>query len=80
MVSRLFNEPITVHAVNSFAPSAFIWRRRSYRVSDILSWWREPGEWWNGQPVRIMLRVCANGGIYELARIESSWFLNRVLD
>ncbi len=83
MVSRQIDEPITVHISRESVPTAFIWRRRLYRVVEILSWWREASEWWNGEQVRVLIRVTAErrgAGIYELCRIGSTWLLHRVLD
>lgn len=31
----------------------------SYKVVNILSWWREPGRWWEGEPVKFYLRLQA---------------------
>lgn len=83
MVSRQIDEPITVHISRESVPTAFIWRRRLYRVVEILSWWREASEWWNGGQVRILIRVTAErrgAGIYELCKSDSIWLLHRVLD
>jgi len=83
VVSRRIDEPITVHVSRESVPTAFIWRRRLYRVVEILSWWREASEWWNGEQVRILIRVTAERqgtGIYELCKSDSIWFLRRVLD
>jgi len=82
-VSRQIDEPITVHVSRESVPTAFIWRRRLYRVVEILSWWREASEWWSGEPVRILIRVTAEQrgvGIYELCKSGSRWFLRRVFD
>ncbi|MGA2367347.1 MAG: DUF6504 family protein [Dehalococcoidia bacterium] len=82
-MSKLIDEPITVHVSKESGPTAFIWRKRLYRVIDILSWWREPSEWWNGEPVRILLRVtaeCKRPGTYELCKSDSGWSLRRLLD
>jgi hypothetical protein len=52
-------------------------------VVEILSWWREAAEWWNGEQVRILIRVTAErrgAGTYELCRSGSAWLLRRVLD
>lgn len=83
MVSRQIDEPITVHISRESVPTAFIWRRRLYRVVEILSWWREASEWWNGEQVRILIRVTAErkgAGTYELCKSDSIWLLRRVLD
>ncbi|GAI61456.1 unnamed protein product, partial [marine sediment metagenome] len=29
--------------------TAFIWRKRLYRVFEVIGWWREPSEWWNAK-------------------------------
>jgi len=82
-VSRQIDEPITVHISRESVPTAFIWRRRLYRVVEILSWWREASEWWNGEQVRILIRVTAErkgAGTYELCKSDSIWLLRRVLD
>lgn len=83
MVSRCIDEPITVHVNRESVPTAFIWRRRLYRVVEMLSCWREASEWWNGEPVRVLIRVTAErrgAGIYELCKSGTSWSMHRVLD
>jgi hypothetical protein len=80
---RLIGEPIKVHLNKDDLVGAFIWRKRLYRVEDILDWWREPGEWWHGREVRFFQRVNARNsstGTYELCRLGEQWFLHRVLD
>ena len=83
-MSRLINETIIVHSVDTYIVKAFIWRRRVYRVSEIISWWREPGRWWEGEPlIRLFLRVTATHtveGVYELCKNGKAWSLSRVLD
>lgn len=83
VVSRLINEPVTVHISRNSALTAFIWRRRLYRVIDVLAWWREPVQWWKGETVRLFIRVSAahsTEGTYELCKVDSTWHLYRVLD
>jgi hypothetical protein len=83
VVSKFIDEPITVHVSKEFKPTAFIWRKRLYRVIDVLYWWREPAEWWNGEPVRLLIRVsaeCRSQGTYELRKSDSGWYLYRMLD
>jgi hypothetical protein len=82
-VSRLIDEPITVHIKESDCPAAFIWRRRLYRVMSVLCCWREPAAWWRSQPVSLVFRISARRGvtgIYELARRGADWFLHRIVD
>ena len=82
-MSKLIGEPVKVHRQNDSTISAFIWRRRLYRVDEITSWWREPSEWWNGKAIRLFVRVIARNssiGTYELYKLGTEWFLHRVLD
>ena len=82
-MSKLVMEPVQVHINGNRNKMSFIWRRRLYRVRNILSWWREPAEWWHGETVRCFLRVNAgnsNTGTYELCKDDGNWFLYRVLD
>jgi hypothetical protein len=44
-MSNLIGEPVTVHENKDTLPDAFIWRKRLYRVEEIIGWWREPAEW-----------------------------------
>lgn len=82
-MSRLIGEPIKVHQVTNSAITAFIWRKRLYRVLEIMSWWREPSEWWNDEPVPLFIRVNAKNssiGTFELCKRGENWFLYRLLD
>ena len=82
-MSKLIVEPIRFHINSGQTKISFIWRKRLYKVENILSWWREPAEWWNGEPVRCFLRVNARNssvGTYELFKDDNNWFLYRVLD
>lgn len=82
-MSRIINEPITIHISKASVPTAFIWRRRHYSISEVLSSWWEPSKWWDGEPPRFLMRVAATNratGIYELCKLNGSWFLHRVLD
>jgi len=51
-MSKLIGEPVRVHLDKEALPDAFIWRKRLYRVGEIISWWREPAEWWNDKSIR----------------------------
>ena len=82
-MSKLIGEPVKVHEDKDALPDAFIWRKKFYRVNQVLGWWREPDEWWHGKAVRLFVRVeatRANTGAYELYRLGEQWFLSRVLD
>jgi hypothetical protein len=82
-MSKLIGEPIKVHRKDDSTITAFIWRKRLYRVVEVINWWREPADWWNGKAMRFFVRVNAKNsttGTYELYRLGESWFLSRVLD
>jgi hypothetical protein len=82
-VSKTFNEPILVYVDKSSKLTAFIWRKRLYHVLEIISSWWEAGDWWDGKPECLMLRVLAEKGttgIYELCNNGAQWFIRRLLD
>ena len=82
-MSKLIGEPVKVHKDKDSMITAFIWRKRLYRVLEVVGWWREPAEWWNGKEMRLFIRVNARNsstGTYELYRLGEAWFLSRVLD
>lgn len=82
-MAKLIGEPVRVHVSKDSMLSDFIWRKRLYKVVAVLSWWREPAEWWNGKAMRFFVRVNAKNssvGTYELYRLGKEWFLSRVLD
>jgi hypothetical protein len=82
-MSRLIGEPVKVHGKEESAIDVFIWRKRLYRVEEVIGWWWEPGEWWDGKAARFFVRAIATNsstGTYELYRLGKEWFLHRVLD
>ena len=82
-MSKLINEPIITHQSRPNVLTAFIWRKRLYRVNEISSWWREPGNWWENEGIRLFLRVDAKNtsvGTYELCKIDNEWLLHKILD
>ena len=82
-MSKFIGEPIKVHHNNNSMITAFIWRKRLYRVLEVIGWWREPADWWNGKAIRLFIRVDAKNsstGTYELCKLGEAWFLSRVLD
>ena len=82
-MSKLIGEPIKVHQNEDSTVTAFIWRKRLYRVLEVLGGWREPSEWWNGKAIRLFIRVNARNsstGTYELSNLGEEWFLSKVLD
>lgn len=82
-MSKLIGEPIKVYQKKDSLITAFIWRKRLYRILEVVGWWREPSEWWNGKAMRLFVRVNARNsstGTYELYKLGDQWFLSRVLD
>jgi len=84
-MSKLIGEPVRVYENKDSVITAFIWRKRLYRVLDVIGWWREPSEWWNGKAMQLFIRVNANDshtckGTYELYKLGEQWFLSRVID
>ncbi|MFC2058353.1 DUF6504 family protein [Chloroflexota bacterium] len=82
-MSKLIGEPVKVHQNKDSMITAFIWRKRLYKVIEVIGWWREPAEWWHGKAVRLFVRVNAvntSTGTYELYRLGEEWFLSRVID
>ena len=82
-MSKLIGEPVKVHQNKDSMITAFIWRNRLYRVLEVVGWWREPSDWWNGKNMQFFIRVNAQNsstGTYELYRLGEAWFLSRVLD
>lgn len=82
-MSKLIGESIKVHPDEGSMITAFIWRRRLYRIDEVVSWWREPSQWWNGKAMRVFVRVNAMNssmGTYELYKLDDEWFLHKVLD
>ena len=82
-MSKLIGEPIKVHQDKDSTVTAFIWRKRLYRVLEVIGWWREPSDWWNDETIRLFVRVNAKNsstGSYELYKLGEEWFLSRVFD
>jgi hypothetical protein len=82
-MSKVIGDTIKVHQMDNALPAAFIWRKRLYKVVEVLSWWREPSDWWSGKAMRLFVRVNAvnsSMGTYEIYQLGEQWFLYRILD
>jgi len=82
-MSKLIGEPVKVHRSTDSTITAFIWRKRLYKVDQVIGWWRESSDWWSGKAMRLFVRVNAinsSTGTYELYKLGEEWFLHRVLD
>ena len=80
-LSKLINEPIIAHVSRLNILTAFIWRKKLYRVLEIIGWWREPGKWWDNEGIRYYLRANAkntSAGTYGLCKISDELLLHRV--
>jgi len=70
-----------VHLIRSRRGRRCSWRRR--RVTEILERWREVEAWWDDELRidRLVFRVLlSGGGVVDLARDESGWFLSGIVD
>ncbi|MFC1999970.1 DUF6504 family protein [Chloroflexota bacterium] len=82
-MTKLIGEPIKVHSKDDSNITAFVWRKRHYRVNEVVNWWREPSDWWNGTAMRFFVRVNATNsstGTYDIYKLGEVWFLHRVFD
>jgi hypothetical protein len=80
---KLINESVTVYQPDGSPPKAFIWRKRLYRISEIIGNYREPACWWQGEPLTQSIRVVAfnqSESVFELIKINQGWQLTRVFD
>ena len=82
-MSKLINEPIMVYEPAGSLPKAFIWRKRLYRISEIIGNYREPARWWKGESLTQLIRVIAfnqSEATFELTRVGNDWRISRVFD
>ena len=80
---KLINEPIIVYEPAGSLPKAFIWRKRLYRISEIIGNYREPARWWKGEPLTHLIRVTASSrseSAFELMRVGNGWQITRIFD
>ena len=65
-------------------PTAFVWRKRRYRIEIIQHSWVVETGWWNEQTrvIRYYNRVQAEGRLFDIYfdRREQEWFLERALN
>ena len=80
-VTKLINEPVQVHN-SGMSPDTFIWRKRHYRILEVINRWRQPALWDNNAVYSFLRVNAANSstGTYELCQIGEDWFLHRVVD
>ncbi len=74
-MAKLIGEPIRTHTGRDTLPTAFILRKRPYRVVEVLGWWQGPDDWWDEKPVRFSVRINArksSEGTQELCQLGDS--------
>ena len=82
-MSKLIGAPIKVHQTKDSMVTAFIWKKRPYWIDEVIGWWQEPSDLWNGTAIRLFIRVNArnsSAGTYELHKLGEEWLLHRLLD
>ena len=82
-MSKLINEPITVYEPLGSLPKAFIWRKRLYRISEVIGNYREPARWWQGESIKQFTRVIASNhseSTFDLMKINNEWQVARIFD
>lgn len=90
-VTRRYRDPVEMLELRADrraqeAPAVFRWRGRTYRVVEILGFWREDAGYWAGGglevPQRDLWRVETDAavGVCELVRERDAWRLARVWD
>jgi len=77
-MSKLVNQPVEVMLKDGF-PSRFFFRKPFF-IRHIQEYWREVGEWWLGEPERIVYQVVTDYGLNELHYTpeENCWILYRL--
>lgn len=82
-MSKIIMEKVSLRRKNGEAPHSFMWRKRAYIITGVISWWREPGSWWHNEPIRCFIRVNVKGrneGVCDLCKVGEDWFLHRIYD
>lgn len=81
-MSRYVNEFVTV-IISNRRPARFLWHEYWHVITGIIEFWREVGEWWNGEHERdVFIVTDAKKGRYELLhdRVDDKWLLYRIMD
>lgn len=82
-MSRRYDQPIECATDSNRRPVRFRFRGQLFRVVEVLDWWVEVGEWWNGEPETEWYRVRTHDqGTFELysPTDRAEWKLWKVLD
>lgn len=64
-------------------PRSFRWRDRQYTIRTVLERWTDTGRWWEGERVKVFLRVAGTGGtLWEIYfdTATSTWHLYKIYD
>lgn len=76
---RLYLEPITLGIVKNRLRE-IRWRKRVFRVSEILERWVSQSKWWADEERRFYLRVLTSAGVLEIYRCGERWVLSRIME
>ncbi|MGI6148830.1 MAG: hypothetical protein GX195_12160 [Firmicutes bacterium] len=77
-MSKLVNQPVEVVLENGF-PRRFFFQKPFF-IRHIQEYWREAGQWWLGEPERMVYLVVTDYGLNELHYIPKNdcWLLYRL--
>jgi hypothetical protein len=76
---KLYLEPVAVEHTGG-RPHTILWRRKLYRVIEVLDCWVSQGKWWSSEERRVYMRLLTDGGTLELFRRGNEWRLSRLFD
>jgi len=82
-MSKIIMEKVSLQRREGKAPRVFTWRRQVYPITGVISWWREPGAWWQNEPIRCFIRVSTRRetkGVCDLCKVGEDWFMYRMHD
>ncbi|NLM38454.1 MAG: hypothetical protein GX205_00195 [Firmicutes bacterium] len=77
-MSKLINKPVEVMLDNGF-PCRFFFQKPVF-IRYIQEYWREVGQWWLGEPERVVYQVVTDYGLNELHYTphDDRWILYRL--
>jgi len=81
-VTRIVQRPIEVVKIRpDGAPNSFIDRGTTYHVDILLDYWRESGNWIEGEPHRTVFRILTrNHACLDIEEQSGNWTIYRVFE
>lgn len=85
-MGHILDRPVLMVTTPGGLPRRFRWQGRWFWVDDVLEFWRDTGQWWEGEAEKAFFRLQAGAGgagkgLFELYRVESGeWRLYKVYD